>query len=165
MRAAPLSLDAIKRENYGLITMTETILRQTTKINYKTRLEIYSGDVCSTWDKKLYLSLSRSKTIDAFAQESPRVRDLILAKLRQVLFGKNDAGALPESSLYAIGSCGFSFVSKCGPQTLLPMYKTKFNSCEKAAANVVPKHLSNVMQKLGQCSFEAIWHKLSNCVI
>ena len=165
MRAAPLSLDAIKRENYGLITMTETILRQTTEINYKTSLEIYSGNVCSTWDKKLYLSLSRSKTIDAFAQESPRVRILILAKLRQVLFGKNDAGALPESSLYAIGSCGFSFLSKCGPQTLLPIYKTKLNSREKAAANVVPKHLSNVMQRLGQCSFEAIWHKLSNCVI
>ena len=145
--------------------MTETILRQTTKINYKTSLEIYSGNVCSTWDKKLYLSLSRSKTIDAFAQESPRVRDLILAKLRQVLFGKNDAGALPESSLYAIGSCGFSFLSKCGPQTLHPKNKTKFNSREKAAANVAPKHLSNVMQRLGQCSFEAIWHKLSNCVI
>ena len=65
--------------------MTETILRQTTKIDYKSRSEIYSGNVCSTWDKKLYLSLSRSKTIDAFAQESPRVRDLILAKLRQAL--------------------------------------------------------------------------------
>ena len=145
--------------------MTESNLRQTTKIDYKSRLEIYSGNIFSTWDKKLYLSLSRSKTIDAFAQESPRVRDLIKAKLRQVLFGKNDAGALPESSLYAIGSCGFSFLSKCGPQTLLPKNKTKFNSRENAAANVVPKHLSNVMQRLGQCSFEAIWQKLSNCVI
>ena len=147
--------------------MTESNLRQDNKIDYKSRLEIYSGDVWSTWDKKLYLSLSRSKTIDAFAQESPRVRNLILEieKLRQALFGKNDAGGLPESSLHAIGSCGFSFLSKCGPQTLLPIYKTKLNSREKAAANVVPKHLSNVMQRLGQCSFEAIWQKLSNCVI
>ena len=127
--------------------MTESNLRQTTKIDYKSRLEIYSGNVWSTWDKKLYLSLSRSKTIDAFAQESPRIRNLILAKLGQVLFRKNYAGELPESSLYAIGSCGFSFLSKCGPQTLLPKNKTKFNSREQAAANVVPKNIYQMQYK------------------